>query len=190
MVAILVSAPLAEPVSRDEAKTHARIDGAAEDDIVDRLLRAARADIENRCSRALMRQSWRVVRDKVPSGGVVRLAPAPVISVDAVTLYGADGSPQVIDPSEYEVDLASTPGRLRLNAGRFWGARSMNGLEVDFTAGYASAADVPEPLKQAILMLFTYWFEQREACAMGAVVGPVAHAVSSLVAPYRMQRLA
>ncbi len=189
MVAILVSGPQAEPVTREEAKAHARIDGASEDARIDALIAAARADVENRTGRALMTQSWRIVRDGVPRGGVVRLAPAPVISVDAVTLYGADGTPQVASADEYEVDLVSAPGRLLLRSGRFWGARAMNGLEIDVTCGYGDAADVPAPLKQAILMLTAYWFEQREAASAGAVAGPVAHGVAALLAAYRMPRL-
>ena len=190
MVAILVSGPQAEPVTREEAKAHARVDGASEDARIDALITAARSEIENRTGRALMAQSWRIVRDQVPRGGVVRLAPAPVMSVDAVTLYGADGTPQVASADEYEVDLLSSPGRLRLKSGRAWGVRSMNGLEIDITAGYGDAADVPAPLKQAILMLVAYWFEQREAASAGAVAGSVANGVAALVAPYRMPRLA
>jgi len=189
MVAILVSAPQAEPVTREEAKAHARIDGASEDGLVDTLITAARADVENRTGRALMPQGWRIVRDAIPAGGILRLAPAPVISVDAVTLYGADGTPSVASAEEYEADLVSSPGRLKLGSGRFWGARAMNGIEVDVTCGYASAADVPAPLKQAILMLTAYWFEQREAAAVGGVAGATANGVAALVAPYRMPRL-
>ena len=190
MVAILVSGPQAEPVTREEAKAHARVDGASEDARIDALIAAARSEIENRTGRALMAQSWRIVRDAVPRGGVVRLTPAPVVSVDAVTLYGPDGQPQVVAPDEYEVDLVSAPGRLRLKGGRAWGVRSMNGFEIDVTAGYGDAADVPAPLKQAILMLVAYWFEQRDAASAGVVAGAAANGVAALVAPYRMPRLA
>ncbi len=190
MVAILVSAPQEEPVTRDEAKAHARIDGDAEDARVDALIAAARAEVENRTGRAMMAQGWRIVRDTVPPGGVIRLAPGPVAFVSAVTVYGADGTASVADPDEYQVDTDSVPGRLRLGAGRFWGSRAMNGIEIDMTCGVYDAAEVPAPMKQAVLMLVAYWFEQREAAAVGAVAGPVAHAVSSLLAPYRAPRVA
>lgn len=189
MVAILVNAPQAEPVTLGEAKAHARVDASHEDEKVAALIAAARAEVENRTGRALMRQTWRLVRDAVPIGGVIRLAPAPLISVDAVTIYGGDGMPNVIAPQDYEVDLFSSPGRLRLGSGRFWGARAMNGIEVDITCGYPAAGDVPAPLKQAILLLVGYWFEQREAGAIGAVAGPVDRGVAALLAPYRMPRV-
>lgn len=189
MVAILVSGPATEPVTREEAKAHARVDGASEDARIDALIAAARAEVENRTGRALVTQSWRIVRDAIPRGGVVRMAPAPVISVEALTVYGADGTPTVATTDEYDVDLVSSPARLMLKSGRFWGVRAMNGVEIDFTCGYGDAAAVPAPLKQAILMLVAYWFEQREAAAVGAVAGDVANGVAALIAPYRMPRL-
>ncbi|MBJ3774822.1 head-tail connector protein [Acuticoccus mangrovi] len=190
MVAILVTAPQAEPVTRDEAKAHARIDGNAEDGRVDALITAARMEVENRTGRALVTQGWRIVRDGVPRGGVIRLAPAPIQSVDAVTVYAQDGTPTVVSSDDYEVDSASAPGRLKFAAGRFWGARAMNGIEVDVTVGYGDPEDVPAPLKQAVLLLIAYWFEEREAARVGAVTEPVTSGVAALLAPYRMPRLA
>jgi uncharacterized phiE125 gp8 family phage protein len=189
MVAILVTPPGEEPVTREEAKAHARVDGTDEDSRIDALIAAARADVENRTGRALITQGWRIVRDGVPRGGILRLAPAPVQSVAAVTVYGEDGAPCVVPADDYEVDVASAPGRLRLLPGRQWGVRSMNGLEVDISCGYGGPQAVPAPLKQAILMLVAYWFEVREAAAYGAVGGPVASRTAALLAPYRVTRL-
>lgn len=189
MVAILVTPPVAEPVTREEAKAHARIDGTEEDARVDALIAAARADVENRTGRALVAQGWRIVRDGVPRGGVLRLSPAPVQSVTAVTVYGEDGAPSVVPAEEYEVDVASSPGRLVLRRGLGWQARSVNGLEVDITCGYGGPEAVPAPLRHAVLMLVAYWFEVREAAAYGVVAGPVASRTAALVAPYRVARL-
>nr|WP_255720550.1 head-tail connector protein [Acuticoccus kalidii] len=190
MVAILVLPPAAEPVTREEAKAHARIDGTAEDQRVDALITAARMDIENRTGRAMVTQGWRIVRDGVPKGGVIRLSPAPIQSVDMVTAYDEAGVPSVVPTTDYEVDLVSSPGRLRLETGRFWGARAMNGIEIDVTVGYGDPDAVPAPLKQAVMMLVAYWYEQREAARVGAVSSGVANGVSALMAPYRMARLA
>lgn len=190
MVAILVSPPATEPVTREDAKLHARIDSSAEDDLIDALIKSARVEVENRTGRALISQRWRIVRDGVPRGGVMRVAPGPVTSLDAVTVYGSDGLPRLIAPDEYEVDLISTPGRLKLKAGRFWGARSMNGLEVDFTCGYGDPTDVPAPLRHAVLLLVAHWYENREAAHVGALAGAVTHGVGALLAPYRMPRFA
>lgn len=187
MVAILTAPPMAEPVTRDEAKAHARIDGTAEDAKVDALIVAARMEVENRTGRALVTQKWRIVRDRVPPDGVMRLAPGPVRTVDAVTVYGDDGMPQRLSAVAYQADTASSPGRLRLSGAL--GGRAMNGVEVDLTCGYGEPHAVPAPLKQAVLMLVAHWFEEREAASVGAVTGAVAAAVAALTAPYRISRL-
>ncbi len=153
------------------------------------LITAARLDVESRTGRVLVTQGWRIVRDGPPRGGVVRLTPGPVQSVDAVTVYGPDGVPAVVPPDDYIVDTANVPGRLKLSSGRFWGARALNGLEIDMTCGYGDPQDVPASLKQAVLMLVSYWFEQREAAALKAVPAHVAAGVAALTAPYRMPRL-
>ncbi|WP_226576789.1 head-tail connector protein [Acuticoccus sediminis] len=190
MVAILVTPPQAEPVTREEAKLHARIDGTDEDAKVDALIAAARLDVESRTGRVLVSQGWRIVLDGPPARGIVRLAPGPVKSVDAVTVYGADGVAEVVPSDDYLVDTANVPGRLMLSSGRFWGARALNGIEIDFTCGFGEPDDVPASLKQAVLMLVSYWYEQREAAAIGAVPAHVASGVQALTAPYRMPRLA
>lgn len=189
MVAILVNPPQEEPVSRDEAKAHARVDGAAEDARIDALIKAARIEVENRTGRALVTQGWRIVRDCVPRGGIIRLAPVPVATVDAVTLFDHDGTPRILNSSDYEIDVYSAPGRLLFKGGIAGPARSLNGIEVDLTCGYGGADDVPAPLKQAILMLAAFWYEQREAALVGAVAEPVSEGVSALIAPYRMPRI-
>jgi uncharacterized phiE125 gp8 family phage protein len=67
--------------------------------------------------------------------------------------------------------------------------RPAAGIEVDVTVGYGgAAADVPEPLRRAILMLTAHWHENRGLVANGAVSAlPVS--VAALIAPYRMLAL-
>ncbi len=188
MVAFLVTQPTAEPVALSEAKAHLRIDSSAEDGVVEALIAAARTDVERRTGRALMPQGWRIALDKVPASGLVRLAPGPVASVDAVTVYGADGSPEVVSASDYALDTASMPARLKFETAIEPG-RALNGIEIDLTCGYASADDVPAPLKQAILLLVAFWFEHREAAPMGVVSAEQAFGIDALLAGFRTPRL-
>lgn len=192
MSAVLVTPPLVEPVTLADAKFHARVDDANQNQAILALITAARGYVEQATGRVLIEQGWRIYRDDWPAAGVVRVRPSPLLQVDAVTVYDADGVPSVVPASDYEVDTALAPARIRMARGVVvLPGREINGIEIDVTAGYGSGAeDVPAPLRQAILMLVAHWFENREAAQHGVAAAEVAHGVSRLVGPYRLVRVA
>lgn len=182
--------PEVEPVTLAEAKAHLRITHDSEDALVESLLRAAREDVEHRTGQALIVQHWRLALDELPGDGVVALRRGPVREITSVTVYGDDGAASLVDPGTYQLDAAATPARLRFRD--IPGAmRAMNGIEIDFVAGFGEAGtDVPDLIKRAVLVLAAHWFEFR------AVFGTDAAGVSSpggfdrLLAPYLPRRLA
>jgi len=191
MAMILTSPPGLEPVSLAEAKAHCRVDHDDEDTLIQSLITAARVHLETGAAAALISQQWRLVRDAWPEGGVVRLPLAPLISIDEVTVRDADGAAEAVDPQDYFVDALSDPPRLVRERGAGWPQplQVVNGIEVLFTAGFGPAADdVPQPLRQAVLLLAAHWYETREPVSPdGAGVIPLT--VEALVAPYRRARL-
>jgi uncharacterized phiE125 gp8 family phage protein len=65
--------------------------------------------------------------------------------------------------------------------------RTRAGIEIDMIAGYGNAADdVPQPLREAILLLVAQWFDDR--ASMNEHM-PLGGAVGSLIAPFRRMRL-
>ncbi|MGN6583714.1 MAG: head-tail connector protein [Rhizobiaceae bacterium] len=182
-------APAVEPVSLDEAKTHLRISHDSEDDLIAGLIRAARDEVEAQTGLALITQSWRLTRDCWPRGGRIALFRNPVSQILSVTTYDDSGAASVIDPSTYQVDTDARPARLLL--GTSPGAlRVMNGLEVDFTAGYGDTADaVPDRLKRAILLLVAHWYEFRADYGVADQPVSIPADFERLVAGYRLARL-
>jgi uncharacterized phiE125 gp8 family phage protein len=66
----------------------------------------------------------------------------------------------------------------------------MNGVEIDFSAGFGEAgADVPDLLKRAILLLVAHWFEFR--AGFGPADQPASYPAGyeRLIAGYRAGRL-
>lgn len=191
MPAALISAPAIEPVSIAEAKAHLRIDGNDENDLIGAMLVAARVHIEQLARRVLVEQGWRVYLDQWPRKRIVTLSPAPLISVDQVTVYDGDGEPVTVDPEDYEVDAVACPGRLiLLSPAHSAVGRAANGIEIDVTAGYGpSGIDVPAPLRQAIMMLAANIYEHRGPAGhdLGGHVAPPG--VHALIAPYRILKL-
>jgi len=187
MALILLTAPAEEPVTLAEARAHLRLDGTEENPLVEALIAAARAALEAETRRAFVTQSWRLTLDDWPEGPV-KLPLAPAQAVTAVRVASLSGAMLPIDPAFYETDLAGEPPRLAAKRGQAWPmpATRLAGIAVDFTAGYGAAADVPPPLKQALLLLVAHWFEHREPMGAGTELPRM---ITALVAPYKRVRL-
>ncbi len=191
MTAALITGPALEPVSLTDVKAHLRLDTDDEDALLTAALVSARVHVEVATRRLLIEQTWRIYLDAWPRKRIVRLPVAPVISVDSVTVYDADGTPQVVDPDDYDADVIAIPARLVMAiTAPVTVGRTVNGIEIDVTAGYGpSSVDVPGPLRQAILMLVAHWYEHRGAVGhdLAVLVAPLGF--EALIAPYRVLSL-
>ena len=186
MPLIHLSGPTEEPVTLAEARAQLRLDGTEEDALVVALIAAARAAIEAETRRVLTMQGWRLTLDAWPDGPLM-LPLAPVSAVTALTVAAGDGAPQTVDAALYETALAGDAPRLLAKPGMSLPqpATRLDGIAIDFTAGYGAAGDVPPPLKQALLLLLAQWFEDREAAAARGLPPMVV----ALLAPWRRVRL-
>jgi len=187
MTLTLLTGPAEEPVSLAEARAHLKLDATEEDALLTALLTAARATLEAETRRAFVMQSWRLTLDDWPPVPI-ELPLAPVASVTAVKVAALSGAMLPLDPAFYEVYAGGEPARIAVKNGQAWPmpATRLAGIAIDFTGGYGAAADVPMPLRQAILMLAAHWFEHREPVGDGA---KLPRTVSALVKPYRRLRL-
>ena len=181
--------PAGEPVTLADAKAQLRIAHDSEDALISGLIKAARAEVEAQTGMALIDQSWRLAMDAWPHDGLVRLRRHPVREILSVTVYGEEGEAAVLEPASYEADLLSRPARLHFTLPPA-PERRLNGIEVDFTAGFGEAGtDVPDLLKRAVLMLVAQWYEFR--AVFGAQDQPVSipPGFDRLIAGYRTGRL-
>ena len=182
-------APAAEPVSLSEAKRTLRLDHDTEDELIGGLIAAAREEVEASCGLALIDQSWRLCLDRLPRSGRALLRRHPVREVLSVTVYGGDGEASLVDPGSYQLDGAGRPARLHFHATPTPGM-AMNGIEIDFSAGFGEAAtDVPDLLKRAILVLVAHWYEFRAGFGAGEQPVSFPPGYERLIAPWRSRRL-
>lgn len=189
----LITPPTQEPITLNEAKTHLRVDGTAEDSLITGLIVAARQYVEATTHRAIMEQTWRMSIDEFPDDRVIYLSAPPLITIDNVTYYDEIGTKQTLSTASYFVDGDSEPGRLVLSSTERWPATQErpNAVTVQFKAGYGVAADVPQAIKHAILMLVAHWYEHREAVVIGTsstISTQVSFAVDALLTPFRVWR--
>jgi uncharacterized phiE125 gp8 family phage protein len=189
MPSILLTPASLEPLTLAEAKAHLRVEHNDEDALIGALIKSARVHVEAATRRALITQRWRLVRDEWPSGGRLMIAPAPLKQLVAARVYNSDGGTQALDLAAFIVDKAAavltlTPGAV-VTPGR-----SAAGIEIDLDAGYGdAAADVPEPLRQAIRLLLAHWYDNRGIAAASGETAARPASVSALIAPYRVLAL-
>lgn len=163
---VLTSAPATEPVTRTEAKLHCRVDHTSEDESFDRWIKTARRWAEAVTQRVFITQTWRMTLDEFPPGDcVINLARSPLISVSSIQyLAAATGTSTAMSASDYQVDASRVPGRIAPAYSTAWpSAREQFGsVSITFTAGYGSASDVPECVKDAMLLVINHLYEHRE----------------------------
>jgi len=188
----LVSAAAEPPVSLAEAKQHLRVLTGDEDALITALVLAATAHLDGRAGilgRALVTQTWDLRLDCFPRfqwGARIELPMPPLQSVTSIKYLDDTGTETTIDPGDYVVEPGHYLGRIRPAYGLTWPtARDETGaVRIRFVAGYGTAADVPPPIKHAILLLVGHWWINREAT--GDAKGPHAFAVDALTMPYRV----
>ena len=184
-----ITPPTAEPLTLVEVKAHLRLDGAEEDTLLNGLVTAAREHLERQTGLCLMTQTLRLYLDEWPQGGVIQIARGPVQAIVNVMVHEADGTPVQVSLQDHLLDGAGRPARLWLRDPPAPG-RLLNGIEIDFTAGFGTAAtDVPDTLKRAMLTHVALMFTYRGAVALADQPAAIPAGYDRLVAPYCRRRL-
>lgn len=192
----LIEAPPAEPLTLPQVKAHLRIDASDEDEMVAALIVAARQHIDGKdgwLGRALVAQTWELSLTAFPAGAI-RLPLPPLQEVESITYVDTAGATQTLASNLYQV-VASEPALILPAYGKTWPATRCQpeAVKVRFTAGYAPgdgsptdyAENIPQPVKQAMLLLIAQWFENRSAGLTGATAMELPFAVQALLAPYK-----
>lgn len=176
MSILLIAPPTEEPVSLASFKEHLKLDGADEDASLEGFLLAARRTIEARHALAMLAQTWRLTLRC--ASGTVLLPLSPVISIDSVAI-SRGGVTEALPPSAYDADTGAA-GRVKLKA-----AYPDAALVIVFTAGWGSAAALPEELKLAVKVLAGFLYERRD----GEGPDSGAEVLVRLLSAYRQVRL-
>ena len=186
MALTLVTAPTQEPVTTAEAKTHLRVSGSSHDTLIDTLISAARGLVEaTLCKRALTTQTWDLFLDGFPR--CILVPRPPLVSVTRVKYVNEAGTLTTISAADYRVDTKSAPGRITPAYNLTWPpTRAVtNAVEVRFVAGYGNRTDVPQEIKQIVLLLVGVWFEHPEAVSSASLT-EVPWAVSAISSSLRV----
>lgn len=161
MIAVRVTAPAEPAVHLAEAKQAFRVDHDLDDVRIAALIQAAteRFDgVNGYLGRALVEQTWRISMPGFLSP--IRLPLAPVKSVERVAWVDDAGTEWTVDPETYIFAVDETA--LYLEPGTAWPAvstRRRDAVRVEVVAGYGGTEDVPEAIRQAIILWARYLYD-------------------------------
>lgn len=206
MSLISLHGPDKEPVSLSEVKAYLRIDGDEDDLLLENMIKAARQMIEVYTTRSLMIQSWRYTL-KTQSGIAfsdahyvagyrtrgqrgIELPRSPFIKLIShpVLMEGKEET----SIESYRLDTAGRIARIHFHGLLLDYYSSGSMIQIDFQAGYGKDPnDLPEPLRQAILMTVADLHE-RPLCSNDNGWGKflLNSNVVQLIRPFKVMRLA
>lgn len=174
MKARVIDPPSMEPVTVAELKEQLRQDHDYEDALIAAKISAARRHVENLTGLVLAQATFEVALDRFPAAEIA-IPKTPLVSVESVAYTAPGGAELTVNPSLYVV--ASDRGWI-VPTGKWPDTmRAINAVRVRFVAG---AEAIPETLREAILQLAAYWYENREVATEEQHV-PVPFSVRELV---------
>lgn len=160
----IITPPTAEPITVDELKLFARIDGTSEDILIEGFIEAVREATELYLGRALMQQTIRVVLNEWHAD-MIELPRPPLISVSSIETVDEDDTTTTYSSSNYFVVTEAIPGQVIIkngatpptNTDRYYG-----GYRITFLAGYGTkSTDVPRQIRTAMMLWASAVYENR-----------------------------
>jgi uncharacterized phiE125 gp8 family phage protein len=186
---ILITPPASTPVTLAEAKAHLRVEHSEEDTLISGLISAATSYLDGWTGilvRALVTQTWR--QDFSNFCSKMRLPLYPVASVSSVNYIDVTGATISLASTEFELLADQLGAYISPKAGKAWPVTGEGAVmaNVTYIAGVASP-DVPQAIKQAILLMIGDWYRSRETVAIGVTTERIALSatVSALLTPFR-----
>lgn len=167
------------------AKDHLRVDGTAEDALIEGYVKAARQHVEEITGCAIGAQTWEYQQEAWTTE--FYLPGYPLTSVESIKYFDGAGVEQTLATTVYRVDTKSAPGRVEKIDGQSWPAvqagRALP-ITVRYGLGY-TAATLPAGLDAAMKLLVGHFYAHREAVAVGVTQTPLSFAVNALCGPYQ-----
>lgn len=163
----LVTAPTGTGlvVSPQELMDHSRIKVHREDALIRRLLREAQEEAERFTWRRFLKQVWKQYWDQFDDPLYLRFPPLHSDGVDPLQYTDTNETTQTVATSVYETGEMNGFPVIRRKYNQTWptplGHEDV--VWAQFTCGWDTADDVPEPIHAAIRINTAWHFRHREA---------------------------
>jgi len=145
-----------------EVKAHLEESTDDNDAYIQELIYAVQSSVEESCDLGLNEATWEEYYDKFPDE--IEIWKWPVASIESVKYTDGDGNSQTVTSSNYATDLVNKPARIYPLSDYSWPdvRDTVNAVQIQFKTGFTSPAVIPGDLKQALYMMVSDWFDNRE----------------------------
>ena len=171
-----------------EAKTHLKVDTSADDTYIDNLISAATESAQIFTNRYFINTTLNQFGDTW--NDLATLFKSKVSSVVHIKYYDNDNTQQTLATSVYQKDLEHQPARIGLKPNQSFPnlADRINAVECQYIVGYGSASsDVPEGIRQAVLLTVGNWYENRQNVVVGHSVNELPKSAQYLLEQFKVQ---
>lgn len=197
--------PATEPIAYADAALYLKVDSDDGQADLERLISVARRMVEDFTGRALLTSTWKLTTDAWPgyktpdywsgpslgawAGRVIQLDRSPLATVESVKYYPASGASQAtLSSGTYHVLTGPTPGLVVLKSDQSWPDLydQPDAVEITFTAGVATAAELSPALLQAVYLVLAHLYENRTPVNIGNIVNEIPMSAKHLLESYRV----
>ena len=183
---VVVVEPLdSEVVPLDLVKQHLDVEHGDHDDRIQAAIDAAVSWLDGPkgwIGLALGPQTLRLDRTGFGPAEGFELPCGPVTDVTEISWRDSDGTVTLFDAGLYE--LVEGTNRVRLTAGSSWPASGV-AVSVTYDAGYATGADLPAPIRSAILLQAEILYDRPDEKRQAALEA----SRDNLLSPVRIRRV-
>ncbi|MGE0653088.1 MAG: head-tail connector protein [Alphaproteobacteria bacterium] len=183
---VRIAAPTDAPVTLAQAKAQVHAEDFEDDDVYLRgLIAAATQHVDGRHYPLLMPQAWRFTFDRFCDS--LRFPKAPIRAITSVAYYDGQGADQTLPDTTYVLREDDCGPYLALKPSQSWPSTYSreDAIRIEADAGYANVGDVPDDIKQALLLLIGHWYANRQEVVTGTIAVQLPMAVETLLSRHR-----
>jgi uncharacterized phiE125 gp8 family phage protein len=178
-------------ITTSEAKAHLKVDTTADDTLIGNLIAAAVQSAEAFTNRFFLTTQIIQYGDKWED--ISYLFKSKVSLVVDVKYYDKDNSLQTLSTDIWLSDIKHQPARIGLKPDKDFPqlANRINAVEAKYKVGYGdTAGDVPQGIKQAVLLTIGNWYQNREQVVVGRIATELPKSAQYLLEQYKVQTIA
>ena len=165
-------------VSLADMKEFLRVDHSDEDTTISEIITSAAMAVQDYTGRVFVSSTFTLKTDYFYNVEI----PAKINSVTSVTYFDSANSEQTLDASKYYYDTSREPARIAFLDPPSTFLDRFNAVTISGAIGSQASS----PLKHAIKMLASHYYENRRAVIVGVKASKIPLGIEAILNPYRI----